>query len=164
MKATRNTPIRLTLAERLWSRVEKSNPTECWEWQGATYTKGHGAIARGRRSEGMVATHRAAWELTHGPIPEGMVVCHACDNPPCCNPNHLFLGTLAANNADCTAKGRQHRGYKLSDEEVRDIRARYASNGPGRPSNAAALADEFGITKSYVLQIANGHRHKRVSS
>lgn len=160
MKATRNTPIRKTLAERLWARVEKM-PGGCWEWQGAKHHKGRGYISRGRAVEGMAFTHRVAWELTHGPIPDGLVVCHACDNPPCVNPAHLFLGTIAANNADCRAKGRQHSGYKLTDVDVQQIRDRYRCDGPGRPSNGQELADEFGITKSYLNQVVNGHRWKR---
>jgi len=78
----------------------------CLEWQGARLASGYGLIGRGRRDEGMAYVHRLAWELAHGPIPDGMFVCHHCDNPPCCNVEHLFLGTHADNMADMVTKGR----------------------------------------------------------
>lgn len=80
----------------------------CFEWQGARM-----AIINGRQGYGRLRVdgveryaHRYAWESVNGPIPEGMFVCHACDNPPCINPAHLFLGTQADNNRDRIAKGR----------------------------------------------------------
>jgi len=88
------------LAERLWSKVTKTET--CWTWTGARNRKGYGEIgAKGRVQK----AHRIAWELTYGPIPEGLDVLHHCDNPPCCRPDHLFLGTDADNMADMMAKG-----------------------------------------------------------
>ena len=88
-------------AARLWSRVLKTDG--CWIWRGAVNERGYGKVA----IRGMRYTHRVAWEVTHGPIPEGLCVLHRCDHPPCCRPDHLFLGTRAENIADCVAKGRQ---------------------------------------------------------
>jgi hypothetical protein len=93
--------------ERIWDNKVVTE-TGCWEWQGAK-TKGYGMIGHGRRSDPgtrVKQVHRVAWELTYGPIPEGTSVLHSCDNPPCYNPTHLFLGTQADNVADMTAKGR----------------------------------------------------------
>jgi hypothetical protein len=84
--------------------------TGCLEWTGYASRRGYGQIT----IKGLpVGTHRLAWELAKGPIPDGLCVCHSCDNPPCCNVEHLFLGTHAANAADRSAKGRS-KGQSLT--------------------------------------------------
>lgn len=92
------------LAGRLWARVRKTET--CWIWEGSRNKQGYGNINRGGRSEGNVSTHRAAWELAYGPVPPGKYLLHSCDNPPCCNPAHLRLGTAAENNADWQERGK----------------------------------------------------------
>jgi len=100
------TPNRyLSVEQRLWPRLVKGDG--CWEWPGDRNTEGYGRICIGNQKR---YTHRTAWELTNGPIPLGMFVCHRCDNPPCCNPEHLFLGTAIDNNRDMKEKGRAARG------------------------------------------------------
>jgi len=92
-------------AEWLRSRLIQSG--DCLVWSGARVKGGYGLfrmVVGGVRID--IATHRFAWELAFGPIPEGMLVCHKCDNPPCCRPDHLFLGTHADNAVDRFAKGR----------------------------------------------------------
>ena len=76
---------------------------KCWEWRGNRDVDGYG---RFRWNYEMFGAHRVAWELAHGPVPAGMLVLHRCDNPPCCNPDHLWLGTNVENIADRHAKGR----------------------------------------------------------
>jgi hypothetical protein len=93
-----------TLAERLERRLVRQ-PSGCLEWIGCRLPKGYGQI---RVSGKTAMTHRQAWELAHGPIPDGLNVLHHCDNPPCCDVLHLFLGTQAENNADRALKGRSH--------------------------------------------------------
>jgi hypothetical protein len=102
----------MTLAERFERRTVRG--PGCWSWAGAT-RNGYGVLGRGGRAEGLVYAHRLSWELQHGPIPEGGCVLHRCDNPPCTNPDHLWLGTKADNNRDMAAKGRHvgTRGMKL---------------------------------------------------
>lgn len=80
-----------------WSRVDVRGPDECWPWMNAKTPNGYGTVYFGGR---MVGAHRVSWELTHGPIPDGLFVLHHCDNPPCCNPAHLFTGTHTDNVRD----------------------------------------------------------------
>lgn len=88
---------------RFWERV-KITDAGCWEWQGWKIPKGYGGINYlGKK----VYVHRLAWILKRGEIPEGLHVLHRCDNPPCINPNHLFLGTNEDNIHDCMSKGRK---------------------------------------------------------
>lgn len=99
------TPTRgMSLVERFWAKVDQSGGAEaCWPWMGGRHKFGYGNV------EHDVRAHRLAWELANGPIPAGLHVLHRCDNPPCCNARHLFIGTDADNVADMRAKGRQGR-------------------------------------------------------
>ena len=142
----------LPLSERVFKRLLVM-PSGCWEWQGFRQPFGYGTIARGTREEGKVLVHRAMWEIVVGPIPEGIDVLHECDNPPCANPAHLFLGTQADNNADKTAKGRQCRGEtrpgaKLSYEKARSIRA------DSRPQRT--IAAEYGVAQRTISKVQRG--------
>ena len=94
-----------TLPTRFWSRVDKSGgETACWIWRGATGRADYGVISVAGR--GYVLVHRLSYELTSGPIPKGLCICHHCDTPLCVNPAHLFLGTHADNMHDRDRKGR----------------------------------------------------------
>jgi len=117
-----------TIAERFWPKVDVREPDECWPWTASRTPFGYGQISKGGKHAGMVHTHRVCWELVNGPIPEGLWVLHSCDNPPCCNPSHFFLGTHIDNMRDCAAKGRAPRGSarpnaKLSEAIVAAIKA-----------------------------------------
>lgn len=134
------TPINLA---RFWSKVDVQNPEACWEWRAKRSDFGYGVF----KSE---KAHRVAYQLLSGPIPDGLFCLHKCDNPPCCNPHHIFLGTLADNNRDAAAKGRRPKGEKhprskLTDEQVEEIR--------NSPETGAALARKFGVSKSTVSGI-----------
>jgi hypothetical protein len=114
MKAThwRNRP-RVPLVDRLFSRLQPM-PNGCIEFVGNRLPPwGYGILTLGPRGDRkMLRAHRVAWELNNGPIPEGVEICHRCDNPPCCNPDHLFAGTKADNMRDMSRKGRSRNSKK----------------------------------------------------
>ena len=147
---------RAPIAERFWSWVDVGEPDQCWPSRGCLRgASGH--VNFQANGKGNYA-HRVAWELTHGPVPDGLHVLHHCDNPPCCNPAHLFLGTHADNMADMAAKGRyrvipqpgeRNPQAKLTEPEVVTIRRRYAAGGISQ----AALAREYGVSPALVGMI-----------
>lgn len=156
-------------AERFWTKVAIGAPDECWLWQASKNAHGYGQYGLRKLRKGPIVAHRYSWILTHGPIPEGMKVCHRCDNPPCVNPAHLFLGTQTDNVRDATAKrrmaagprhgshtkpdtvrrGTAHHGAKLSEDDVRAIRA--------DTRTYKQIAAAYGLHPMYVFAI----RHRR---
>ena len=164
---------------RMWLRVDVGWEHECWEWQGfknpkgLRNSKGYGQIGIGDGTKRLGETHRLAYEFFNGPIPEGMLVRHACDNPPCCNPAHLLLGTGADNSRDAIERGRVARGLKLpqtklTDEQVLEIRARfnpkYRRYMRGWASNGKELAQEYGVHPMHLSAIVHGRERSHVES
>lgn len=150
--------------ERFWAKVNKSSPNECWEWQGARNTDGYGRYSV---SSKILSSHRIAYTLEYGSTPAEMLVCHKCDNPPCCNPNHLFLGTYMDNNSDCSLKGRyQSRpkgsgnyAAKLNERNIIDIR-RVASEGLAQRK----IASLYNVSPSLISRILSGEDWKHVTN
>lgn len=102
--------ISASAVKRFWAQVEQSAPDECWEWQGPRSLARKWHYGRFGLKKKRYPAHRIAYLLTHGEVPDDLFVCHTCDNPPCCNPQHLFLGTATDNAADRHVKGREPRG------------------------------------------------------
>jgi hypothetical protein len=151
----------LTLEERFWPKVNQTSG--CWLWTSATNGR-YGLIGRGRRGEGMAYAHRVAWELTHGPIPDGMDVCHACDTPLCVRPDHLFLGTRADNMADCKNKGRWNKGSRGSPGErngrckVTDAQVVQLQELRAAGWTYESLAEHIGIGPTQAARLARNQR------
>ena len=146
-------PKTLSVFDRFWRKVDKRSPDDCWPWA-ASRNKGYGVFylpSEGRTTQ----AHRVAWLLSNGSIPPDLYVCHRCDNRPCCNPAHLFLGTHRDNMDDAKKKHRMPGPRKLTDEEVRQIRA--------ATDTQKSIAEHFGISRSYVYRLKRGD-YRNVSS
>lgn len=144
--------------KRFWSKISVKSDTECWEWQGKLSP--YGKFRIGKK---MLYSHRVTWEIVNGTIPQEMHVLHSCDNPACCNPNHLFLGSHLDNMRDKVTKNRQHipKGemngfHKLSNQQIEDIRLRYAM----RDILQKELAQQYGVSRQHISAIINRHTWK----
>lgn len=162
--------------EKFWAKVAKGTEGECWPWMGYRQPEGPRRLAYGIYRYGkrvVTRAHRAAYELAVGPIPAGMIVCHTCDVPYCCNPAHLWLGSVADNNADRQSKGRTihpfgsgyegprphgegHGSARLTEAQAREIL--------GRTETGAALAVEFGVTEITISRLRRGVTWKHLSA
>jgi hypothetical protein len=183
MKLTRNE------AAVFWSRVDKNGPVPahrpelgpCWVWTAGRFDQGYGAFHLNGKT---MKSHRISYGVKHGAMPSSaLCVCHSCDNPPCVNPSHLFLGTHAENSRDMVNKGRTntptgarhwskksphllariargpgHPMVKITEDQVRSIRARCAAG-----ETTYAVADSMGISQSQVWKITRRIRWAHVA-
>jgi hypothetical protein len=162
---------------KFWLRVTRPGPDDCWEWQGGK-DHGYGVFSLGRRGAGRIRAHRMAWELAKGPIPEGKDVLHKCDNRPCVNPKHLYLGTDKENARDRSERGQavgnfhiavakrkpgwnkktredDRRGYntaarKFSPKKAAEVRELHAAGESMR-----SLAEGFGVSHPTISSIVH---------
>lgn len=141
-------------AASFWAKANRKGPGECWLWLGAAGNR-YGVFRHAGR---VMGSHRWALTLAIGELPRGVFVCHRCDRPLCCNPEHLFVGTPQENSDDCSAKGR--RRCKLSDDDVLKIRALVAG---GTMSNRA-IGRAFGVSHHAIRDIAVSRFRKFVGS
>lgn len=158
----------LDRATAFWSKVKIGDPADCWEWQGCHLTKTTRSLPYGQfyiSKTKKLRAHRAAYMLSKKTDPGASLVCHSCDNPKCCNPAHLWLGTPADNNADRAKKGRsakaehltsEHRSQKgeshgcakLTTDEALRIRILYDEG-----ANLGDLAAMFSVSKTTICKI-----------
>lgn len=141
-------PLALTLEDRFWPKVNKTD--RCWLWTAALSPAGYGRIGDKSKTCGWALAHRASWEIANGPIPDGELVRHKCNNPPCVRPDHLELGSHRDNSRDTARHGRVGT-QKLSDPEVLAIRSR-SKEGESYKS----LAREYGLTPRSIMLAATG--------
>jgi hypothetical protein len=160
----------LPLIERFWSYVDRSGGDEaCWIWTGGRNIRGYGVFRIGSTK---INSHRYAWIIIRGPVPDSLYVCHDCpggDNPACVNPAHMFLGTNGDNQRDASAKGRSAHGdnhpsrlhperlkrgeengqSKLTTEQVRSIRVEYATGAMTQDE----LAQKYHVVRNAIWMI-----------
>lgn len=148
--------MQVDLEKRFWSKVGIRNDNDCWEWTAGRTSRGYGKFWIFGRTK---SAHRVGFELVYGPIPERLFVCHSCDNPPCINPEHWFLGTQGDNIKDAFRKGRielsrirgeNHGQAKLTEDDVLEIREKTVQGISG-----TYLAKIFGVTPSCICLIVN---------
>lgn len=149
-----------TPLDRLWRRVKRGAPDECWPYLGAVNVRGYGKFWLDGKT---IAASRATFILLNGTIPSSVLVCHKCDNPRCCNPAHLFLGNSAANSADMAAKGRAangsdharhatgeaHHKARFTTDQVKAMRQLYESGTLSQHK----IAKLFGTSQPVIQQI-----------
>lgn len=151
--------------KKFWLKVDKGEqPGACWEWRGARRETGYGLV---RINGALRRAHRVSWEIRFGVITGDYAVCHKCDNPPCVNPDHLFLGSAKDNTNDCIKKqrfcfaplGSDHPKAKLTADQAAEIRS-MSSRGFGY----RRLAKTFGVSQSAIRDLVQGKTWKGAPS
>lgn len=150
----------------LWQRfLRKIDKTEdCWVWLGNKSRSGYGSIQEGGKGSRTVAAHRLSYEMHKGPIPDGLVVMHSCDNPACVNPDHLSLGTFKDNTADMIAKGRKRtvapKGTGNGKAKLNEQLVKYIRQNPHK--SHAALGNELGLSPNCIRGVRTGRTWSHV--
>ncbi len=149
---------------RFWSKVDKRNNDECWEWTRAKGTNGYGCIQIDGKA---CSTHRVSYVIHNGAIPAGFHVLHSCHNPPCVNPAHLRTGTHQDNMRDrnaaehhlrCGARGEENGSARLKGADVIAIRALYASGN----YTHAKLGKMYDMSQVTIGEITRGKTWKHI--
>lgn len=136
------------LQERFWSKVKITAIDKCWLWTGAKTSRGYGNF---RINAHMYSAHRVSFFLSYGFIDDTLVVMHSCDNPPCCNPKHLSLGTNFANIKDMHLKNRWTPGGRplgISEDKIKEVEVMYRSG-----LSQYKIADLFGVSQALINRV-----------
>ena len=146
-----------SLSELFWSNVEKHGPNDCWPWKGITNGIGYGVFTL---FSNKLYAHRQAYSEAKGIIPDGLIIRHHCDNPICCNPSHLEVGTKADNTQDAVRRGRfagrktprgdGHGMAIISSSDVLKMREKY---NPDKRGHIAEAARDFAISSTQAARI-----------
>lgn len=152
--------ISKAITGRFLAKVDIRGPNECWNWKNGCFDFGHGEFwmhGRGNKA------HRVMWQIVYGGIPTGKCILHSCDNPPCCNPRHLFAGTQLDNVVDMVrkkrgAKGESQGASKLTSKQVEEIRKERKSIG----TSFKGIAEKFGVSKACVMSIIKRKTWKHI--
>lgn len=158
------------VVDRVLEKIVRIPFSGCWVFMGATNGFGYGIVGTGGRGAPNDRAHRITYRHFCGEIPSGMFVCHRCDVPSCCNPDHLFLGTNQDNVRDMISKGRNsppprnphvvgsvHPGSKLTEDQVVHIREAYS-----RGVKQKDLAQQYGVAHQTISKVVNNRRFKHV--
>lgn len=148
------------LEDRFWEKVDRSGgDNSCWLWTSALDTKGYGVIQIHGKT---IKATRVAYQLTTGPIPPGLLMCHTCDNPPCVNPRHLYAGSYSENGIDASQRGRlvimrgeDHIRAKLTNSEAEEVRRLYRKGG----FSQREIGERYGLAQTTVSRIVRGKRY-----
>ncbi len=138
---------------RFWSKVRKGTVEECWDWMAST-NEGYGQFhVRSKGRNNRLLAHRVSFALHNGPITSDVYILHKCDNPKCCNPDHLFPGTAKDNALDAKSKKRhchgvKHGCHRLTEDQVREMRALH-----GLGITQVELAKRFGVRQGHVTKV-----------
>ena len=155
------------MSENFWSKVNKDAPNGCWEWTASRNRQGYGyfGVKLAPKNWKIKKAHRVAYELTVGQVPDGLNVLHRCDNPPCVNPDHLFVGDQSVNMRDAVAKGRKigkalygeaNQYAKLTDAHVKIIK--YVGNRLSQKR----LGEALGVSQTNIGHVLRGNTWSHV--
>lgn len=154
----------IPIENKLWDKIKIGKDNECWECTANPDRHGYGRIAdKGKK----IFAHRIAYKLYYGILPDDKDVLHKCDNPPCCNPKHLFLGTHKDNMRECAERGRSknpvfhyedHPLAKLDWEKVKDIRSNYR----GLSGEQKYYSNKYGVTTAAIRNVLTEKTWKQI--